>query len=206
MKLLYFSLILFLFLSPACDTGKQEDSIPLKAAELNQKEQELLAREQLVEQKERELARREQIFDSASNKLQDSASNNGIIDSSLELRPNIPGLYNVTMKCTQTNCTGSAVGDTKNEQWNITYEQNFVIIRAMSDKKLVRIYKGNYLVGGIELEAQPDSLTALPVGKIIVRLQETKDNQLDGVREITRQDDCRVIYDLDLKKLESSAL
>ena len=199
MKLLYFSLILLLF-SPACSTREEENSIRLKVAELSQKEQELLAREQLLEQKELELSRREHVLDSASKKVPDSALNMSSTDSLLHSRPHMPGLYNVTMKCTKTNCPGSAVGDTKNEQWNISFEQNLVIIRAMADKKLVRIYKGNYLPGGIELEAQADSLTTLPVGKIIVRLQETKDNQLDGVREITRQDDCRIIYDLDLEK------
>ena len=82
----------------------------------------------------------------------------------------------------------------------MAYEQNVVVIRAMSDAKLIRIYKGNYFGGSIELEAQSDSLTTSPAGKIIVRLQETKDHELYGLREITRQDDCRIIYNLDLKK------
>ncbi|HZG25234.1 MAG TPA: hypothetical protein VEZ17_11670 [Chitinophagaceae bacterium] len=206
MKLLYFMFILSLFFSPACDTGKQESSLRLRVAELNQKEQELLAREQLVVQKEQELTRREHLLDSTSIKLRDSTSYKTTTDSLMKLHPHIPGLYNVTMRCTQTNCTGSAVGDTKNEQWNIAYEQDIVVIHAMTDKKLVRIYKGSHLGGGIELEALADTLTTSPAGKIIVRLQETKDNRLDGVREITRQDDCRVIYDLELKKLEASAL
>jgi hypothetical protein len=200
MKLLVFSFISFLFLVPACKDSKQEDSDHLKAAELNQREEAVRIREQLVQQKEQELLRREQVLDSTLNKVPDSVLNKQLSDSLFASRPHIPGVYNVTMKCTETNCTGSAVGDTKNEQWEIAYEQNFVVIRAMSDNRVVRLYKGKYLGGPIELEAQQDSSTTSPVGKIIVRLQETKDNQLEGVREITRQDDCRVIYDLDLKK------
>lgn len=199
-KCLYFFLVSFLVLTTSCESGKQDDQTQRKELELNQKEQELLAREQFVKQKEAELLTREMLLDSSSNKLTDSASKKNMEDSLSALRPQIPGLYHVTMKCIETNCTGSAVGDTKNEQWSIAYEQNSVIIKAMSDKKIIRIYKGGFLGPAIELQAQPDSLTALQAGKIIVRLQETNDSRLEGVREITRQNDCRVVFDLDLRK------
>jgi hypothetical protein len=172
-----------------------------RALELHQKEQELDAAEQFLEQREAELLMREKLLDSASGRLQDSVSYKTIEDSLLISHPQVPGLYRVTMRCTQTNCSGSAVGDTKNEEWEIAYEHNSVVIKATSGKKLIRLYKGVFSGPAIELEAQPDSLTAAGSGKIIVRLQQTKQNRLEGVREITGTNDCRIVYNLSLRKL-----
>jgi hypothetical protein len=185
--------ILFLLGSPGCDTQEREKALELKAAELNQKEQELSLRQQSLELREEELSTREKRLDSTSSIV--------IKDTLATLHPNIPGLYNVTMRCTETTCAGSAVGDTKTEQWEITFEDNSVCINAMADKKVVRIYKGSYTGGYIELAAQADNITTLQAGNMVVRLQQTKENQLEGLREITRQDNCRIVYRLDLQKL-----
>lgn len=192
MKWPIFLFILFLFTAIGCDTQKREKALKLKESELNKKEQELLVREQTVQLREEELLRREKLLDSAS------ASN--VADTLLALHPSLPGIYNVTMKCTETTCQGSAVGDTKNEQWELSFENNVVLIKAMSDKKLIRIYRGHYVGNSIELIAQPDNTATPQAGNMIVRLQETKESGLDGMREITRPENCRIIYDLDLQK------
>ena len=104
------------------------------------------------------------------------------------------------MKCTETTCTGSAVGDTKTEQWQIGFENNKVIVTATSNNKLLRLYAGNYVGNSLELTAQQDNAITPQVGKIVVRLQETKENKLEGQREIIRPEDCRIVYDLQLQK------
>jgi len=142
--------------------------------------------------KEEELLQRERSIDSASTSITK--------DTLGSLLPGLPGEYHVTMRCTETTCPGSAVGDTKTEQWQFTIENNQIIIRAMSNKKLVRVYKGGYAGNTMELFAQTDTVTSLQAGNMIVRLQETRENRLRGMREITRQDNCRIIYDLDLEK------
>jgi len=43
------------------------------------------------------------------------------------------------MRCTETNCSGSAVGDTKNEQWEIGYQNGGIVAQAFSGNKLVRV-------------------------------------------------------------------
>ena len=192
MKWLPFFLVLFLLTAVGCDTQKREKVLQLKEAELNRRDQELLIREQTVQLKEEELLNRE--------KLLDSLTNNNVADTLLTLHPALPGLYNVTMRCTETTCAGSAVGDTKNEQWEVSFENNTVVVKAMADKKLVRLYKGTYVGNSIELTAQTDASTATQPGNMIVRLQETNDKGLDGTREITRPENCRIIYDLDLQK------
>lgn len=200
MKCYIFICLVIIACCSGCDEKKQRDKPGLTASGLEKKEQDILTREKLIDQREQEVARREQILDSAANRLQDSLANQHLNDSLMRSKAQLPGMYNVTMNCTQTNCTGYAVGDTKNEQWNIAFEGALVIIRAMSNNILVRTYQGAFKEGGIELEALTDNSTVSSPGKIVVRLQESKDKRLDGVREITRKDDCRVIYNLELKK------
>jgi hypothetical protein len=192
MKWFILLFLTFSFAALGCDTQKQENALQLREAKLKEKEQEVLLREQTVQLKEAELLER--------LKLLDSLTNPNVADTLSTLHAPLPGVYNVTMKCTETNCTGSAVGDTKIEQWELSFENNLVIVKAMSEKKLLRIYKGSYTGSAIELTAQQDNLNTPQAGSMIVRLQETKDNGLDGTREITRPDNCRITYDLDLQK------
>jgi hypothetical protein len=180
-----------LLAASGCDTQKREKALELKEIELNEKEHELFVREKKVQLKEEELLSRE--------KLLDSLTNRNVADTLSALHPHVPGLYNVTMKCIETTCTGSAVGDTKIEQWEFSFESNSVVVKAMTGKTLARIYKGKFVGVSIELAAQLDNPNP-QAGNIIVRLQATKDNGLEGTREITRLENCRIIYDLDLQK------
>ena len=190
-KAIFLMFLIFAVL-PACDTPKEERDFQAKETELNQKEQELLMKEKSLELKEEELAKREQLLDSTANK--DSTN------SLSALHQNIPGVWNVTMRCTQTTCPGSAVGDTRNEQWKITFQNNTVIATAIKDKKFLRIYSGTYIGNSFELSAQPDTVDREQTAEIIVRLQKTKDNEMAGLREIIRPEDCRILYALELSK------
>lgn len=183
---------LWLITSTGCDLREREMELEKKLSEVNQKEQELLVKEKSLQLKEDELAQKEKLLDSASNKL--------MADSLAVLHPELPGTWNVTMRCTETTCPGSAVGDVKNEQWQISYQDNTVIVNAMSDNKLVRTYSGTYTGSVIELSTQPDTAQAGQNTKMVVRLQVTKDNEMTGQREIIRPEDCRIVYSLDLKK------
>ena len=104
----------------------------------------------------------------------------------------------VEMQCTETNCPGSAVGDVKNEQWDFKFQNNMVIASAMSNNQLVRVYTGDYVGNTLKLSVQQDSTDAS--AKIIVRLQQTKDKEMTGDREITQANGCRILYSLRLKK------
>jgi hypothetical protein len=191
MKWLIFLLLFILFIAPGCDIRKREQLLAQKDAELKQKEQQLLLREKSLEVREAQLSSHGMMPDSASQMLPDSLR---------AKHGNLPGIYDVTMNCIETTCAGSAVGDTKTEQWQINFENNRVIVKAMSDKKLIRSYSGTYIGNMIELAAQQDSLHTPQTGEIIVRMQETKENVLEGQREIIRPEQCRILYKLELLK------
>ena len=101
-----------------------------KLAYVNQKEQELLLKEKSLRLTEVELAQKENLLDSSSKNP---------TDSFIALHPQLPGKWDVTMRCTETNCFGSGVGDTKNEQWEIGYQNGGIVAQAFSGNKLVRV-------------------------------------------------------------------
>lgn len=187
--------IVFVFLTTfvvsGCEMRKKEQRLDIKEAALNQKEQELIARENSLNLKEEDLISREKLLDSTSKIVADTLST---------LFPNLPGTYNVVMKGTQTTCPGSAVGDTKLEQWELSFQNNSIIVKAMSDNKLVRVYSGTYVGNSFELLAQQDHQNSAPEVSIVVRIQPLKADEMVGRREIIREKDCRIVYDLSLKK------
>ncbi|RYY11202.1 MAG: hypothetical protein EOO04_35640 [Chitinophagaceae bacterium] len=192
MKLILIVVAAILLITPGCNSDERQQALEQKEAELNRREQDLQLKNQALDLKEEELNRREKAIDSMTPL--------NVADTLALLHPDLAGVYNVTMRCTQTNCPESAVGDIKNERWHFSIDSNRVVARAMSANQLVRLYTGTYTGTTIQLIAQADTISNLQAGNMIVRLQETKKNQLTGQREITRQDNCRIIYDLELQK------
>jgi hypothetical protein len=99
------------------------------------------------------------------------------------------------MTCTETTCAGSAVGDTKTEEWELSYEGNTLIAKAHTNEQLIRTYKGFYTGNTIELVESRDSTEANV--KMVVRLRLADETHMEGQREITRKD-CKIIYDIKL--------
>jgi hypothetical protein len=182
---------LFSFFAAGCGLREREMELEKRTNELNRKEQELLLKIKSFQLQEEELLKRQKQLDSSSRLL---------ADSFLLQHPKILGKWNVTMHCTETTCPGSAIGDIKNEQWEISYQNKQVIAQAYSDNKLVRIYSGNYNGSAIELSTGPDNPDLSLSTNMIVRIQEIKENEMRGKREIIRPDNCRIIYDLLFKK------
>lgn len=170
---------------------QREIELDKKLAEVNEKEQLLSLKEQSLDFKEQELNEREKLLDSTTKKIAN--------DSLYILHPQLPGTWLVKMQCIETNCPGSAVGDTKNEQWDFKFHDNSIIASAISNNQLVRVYSGYYVGSSIKLTVQQDS-TDLKAAKITVRLQNIKQKEMDGEREIIQANGCRIVYALQLKK------
>lgn len=187
MKWIFLVLLSFSFSS--CGLRQREMELDRKTNELNQKEQELSLKEQSLAAKEQQLNDREKQMDSTSSVVKDS----------LILEHNkIPGTWMVEMQCTETNCPGSAVGDTKSEQWEIKFLDNLVVASAMSNNQLIRIYTGSYFGNLLKLSVQQDSTQTS--AKMNVRLTQTKEKEMEGEREIIQANGCHILYSLKLKK------
>ena len=190
MKFCYLLLLVVMLFFYGCSYKQKEEQIERKEAELNQKEQELILKEKTLAIKEEELLKKQSKMDSSFN------NNSPYIDT-------LTGNWNVQMTCTQTTCPGFAVGDTKTEQWNISYEANHIIAKAMNGDKLSRIYSGIYTGNTVELVEEREGTTAQPATKMTIRLQLKEGTSMQGQREIVRENGCRVLYSLQLDKRSS---
>ncbi len=191
MKLIYLMLLYFSICSSGCGLRERETALEKRENEINQKEQQLLLLEKQLALKEEALTEREKNIDTLPPQV-------FVADSAL-LDTTIIGGWSVNMRCTETTCEGSAVGDTKNEVWTIEYQNKAVIVKAMADKKLVRTYTGTYKENGLQLTAQQEP--AAPANKITVNLELKSPDGMEGIREIRRPEECRIVYAVTLKKI-----
>lgn len=176
----------------SCSLRKREIELDKKLTDLHQREQQLSLKEQSLDFREQQLNDREKSLDSTTRKN----SNDSIYIQHQQL----PGTWSVRMQCTETNCPGSAVGDTKNEQWEFKFQDNSVIASAISNNQLVRVYTGTYFGELLKLSVQEDT-TEANSAKMVVRLQSVKDKEMEGEREVIQSNGCRILYSLQLKKL-----
>ena len=188
MKILPILSLLFCFLLSSCGIREREEALEQREKEINQKEQSLLLLQKQLQLKEEDLLHREKVLDSTRLLARDSSVMN----------PKLLGKWAATMRCTATTCEGSAVGDVKNEQWDISYQDKNVIVRAMADGKLVRTYTGGFMDNSLQLTAQQEENT--PPTKMTVQLNFRSDTELEGERKITRANNCQIVYALSLSK------
>lgn len=180
--------LLFFVVLPGCDIEQREKDLEKKAQVLQQKEEELQAREVALSMKEEELARMTQALDSTRQ------------DSTFIYDPSLIGLWSVSMTCTETTCPGSAVGDARTEQWELSYQGQHIMARALVSDTLTRVYQGIYTGNTIELVEERSGVQAQPATRMIVRLRKVSPAVLEGQREIIREGECKIIYALQMSK------
>ncbi|WP_157097953.1 hypothetical protein [Niabella ginsenosidivorans] len=166
--------------------------------QLDQREQALIAREQLVMIKEKQLKLLEDSLKKNFEKI-DSA-NLSQAEQTFPLPDSLAGSWNVNMVCTQTNCTGFAVGDIRKETWQIAGVDNNVTIRALQGEKLIRVYTGKFTGTQLKL-ATPETAQTATIMK--VELNIDNQNKMNGQRIITQPDGCNTSFKADLDKLKT---
>jgi hypothetical protein len=174
---------------PGCKSRKAENLMQTRELALNQKEQELLLREKKLELKEAALMEIQNRLDSTMK-----------VDTTKVLYQPLIGLWNAKMICTETTCAGSAVGDNKAEQWDFSYQSNTIIAKAMVNKNISRVYTGTYTGNSFELTENRTDTTVAPDTRMFVRINIIDSTHMAGQRQIIREGDCRIVYDLKLEK------
>lgn len=183
-----FLLALLLF-TTGCDLRQREEALQKKEAILNDREQSLLLREKTLQLREEEVLKREQHLDSTMKQ-----------DTTRLVQPALIGRWDVKMTCTEATCPGSAIGDTKTEVWEFSYAGTTLMVKAIASEKLVRVYTGFYTGNTIELVEERPGTDSEGSTKMVIRLRLSDDTHMEGQREIIRENDCRVVYSLQLQK------
>lgn len=176
---------MLLFFSLGCSNQEDRDN-QKTSTQLEQLRDSLLTKERELTLKEQALTKREQALDSTSTR--DSV---GIINSDLM------GKWQVKMTCVETNCEGSAIGDVRTENWNISYQNDVAIVEALSNGKVQRLYTGLY--NGKELQLVSSSAPSETT--IAILLTPQSEISMRGRREITQAGGCKIFYRLELDKL-----
>lgn len=181
-------LLMLTILLHSCGLNEREKKLKFRQKETARKEQQLLAWEQRLKMKEDSLEFTKKHLDSTKNGT----------DTLSTYDPAIVGKWNVKMSCIETSCSGSAIGDTKTEQWAITYRQNTVVVNAYSGTVLTRVYIGTYKNKVLQILDEKPNAGAL----IIANLNFTNDDRMDGTREVIQNDECRIVYALNARKVK----
>lgn len=185
-------IIFFIVSLSGCDLRSRELAIEKREADLKEREQQLILKEKDIMLRE-EALRRQNIADS-------------IAADSTVIIPGLEGSWSVKMTCTETTCSGSAVGDTKSETWNLAYQGNHIIARAMEGDKLVRVYSGSFNGKTLVLKENVDQQGVEPAASLTVRLNVVSQGSMEGDREIVRQNGCRIVYRIQMNQQKLKTL
>lgn len=189
--ILTFFAIFSLIMLSGCNFAERDKQLTEREKSLSQREQELLLKEKDIQVREHEISLKEQSLDSTK------------LDSTFIYNAELVGTWSVKMECKETSCSGFAIGDTKTETWDIRYHDKLVIAKVMTNNaghKLLRVYTGYYTGEVLQLanestEGNPDKTTLMTV-----RLKFTTAGQMEGQREINRQENCRILFSIKLNK------
>ena len=200
MKQTVIVIICLLFITLSCRNREREKQLDAKEAELNEREQQLLLREKTLDFREQEISDRRRIIDSIRQtdsiiKLTDSLA----AQDTIQTNPALTGEWTVKMTCIETSCPGSAIGDTRIEQWNLSYQGQHIVAKAKDRGNLVRTYSGNYTGDILELIEHRDTSMVYDT-RMVVRLRVHDNNTIEGQREIIRSNECKIVYAVSMNK------
>lgn len=185
--MLYLCLLATCLLS-GCGMQEREAALKKREAALALREQELVRKEESLRLREETLLQKQQSQDSA------------LQDSSVFANANLEGRWSVKMVCTETSCAGSAIGDTKSELWDFSYQNGRVMATAIENNLVVRTYSGTYKNNLLELTETVERSSESPATQILVHIKPLSETTMEGQREIIRLGDCRIVYALELTK------
>ena len=191
MRCYLFLSFVFLLTFTGCDIGQREREIKKRTSELDKKEQLLSAKEKELQLKEEALQAREASLDSVRH------------DTVFIHHPEIVGRWDVKMQCIETDCPGSAIGDTKTEQWEIAYRGRAIIAKVVVNKAIVRIYTGSFEANALKLISQSYESDPAKTTIMQIRLQLSGEGRMEGIRAIDRPDNCLTVFNLQLEKKHS---
>ena len=186
------SLSIVVMVSSSCDFKARQQELEKRRIELDNREQGLILREKAVQFKE----------DSLQLLLTRKDSSIIIVDSISLLPPALHGEWITRSVCTETNCSGSAVGDTRTDTWLLGSRDSSIYINSVNSNQITRVYTGKFYRSNL-IKASTVS-TANPQEErtaiFNVTLNEVSATRIKGTREIIQPDGCKIVYSVEMTK------
>ncbi|OJV51989.1 MAG: hypothetical protein BGO31_10000 [Bacteroidetes bacterium 43-16] len=188
-KLIYVSTFLLITASlSSCGFEERKKALDAREVSLRDREQSLLMKEKMLTQLEDSI----KLSIAQQDSMTLSLKNLG-----LPLPDSLQGTWNINMLCTQTSCSGSAVGDTRKESWTFSGgDSTGVYVKAMQGENLVRVYSGIYDGSGFILST-PNVSGDPNATSMNVKLAVNTPDKLSGTRIIQQADGCTITYKID---------
>jgi|SRR5690606_22620006 len=163
-----------------------------KEAELEQREIELIRKENQFAEKEAEYLSLLKFKDSIQANI-DSVAYQSWPDSLI-------GKWSSKTICTESNCSDYVIGDQRVDIWVFDQDSTGLHTRVLNNKnEIVRTYQAKYSPDGIRLTYQTDS-TATRKVVMNVNLDQLKSDKITGKRTITIDDKCSAVFNLELNR------
>ena len=194
--------LLLAVLTCGCNLKQREESLDEREKALSEKEKQLVLYENSLYLWEKKLASREQLLNDTKTDTVQVKDSLQLTDSTYIIDSTIVGEWNVVMTCTQTSCAGFAVGDTKAEKWQFAYSGKELVVKAMVNNDVVRVYNGYNIGNNIELVQSETGSVSPAVTNMTVRLRKVNDDMLEGERVIIRENNCKVVFALRFGKIK----
>ncbi|CAM3704969.1 hypothetical protein [Flavobacterium chungbukense] len=164
-----------------------------KEQELNQRENTLLEREKKFADKEDEYEMLLKMKDSLKTVFiaKDSVPKVQMWPDSLKIK------WNSKMICRESNCSNYVIGDQRTEVWDFVSDSTGVFTNVLSNNKIKRVFRGQYLGTKIVLDSAKESSLKNTI-KINVVLDDIKKNVIKGTQTIISQDNCTAKFSVEL--------
>jgi hypothetical protein len=187
MKIRTLAILIFAAALHGCGFKEKEQQIARKEKQLAEKEQSLIQWEQRLTLLERDL------LDKKKKQAEDSTAAMDSTQAQIFV-----GKWTIKMRCVETNCSGSAIGDSKTETWEISYQNRAMVVNAFARNELSRIYNGSFSQNRLEVaNGQPGAESLIRV------ILEAKENKMEGIRDVERAD-CKIRYTLTAERQKQS--
>lgn len=177
----------------SCGFEERKKALDARETALKEREQHLLVKQKMLLQLEDSI----KLSIAQQDSLTISLKNIG-----LPLPDSLQGTWNVNMLCTQTTCSGSAVGDTRKESWTFSGgDSTGVYVKAMQGENLVRVYSGIFDGSGFVLST-PNVAGEVNATTMNVKLNINTRDKLSGSRIIQQADGCTITYKIDADRVK----
>ena len=205
-KILFFAVVTFLF---NCTSSS------------NDKEKELLERENAVLKKELELKSKEENtnkistsetvdakykqgvkFKSPNSSKGSELSKSGLQGVKIGVRvTDFIGKWRTEMKCIKSDCRNVRVGEVKIETWLISLDKKGLNVKVIDHTDTNNKYKGKYLNDTLFLEANVangilDEITNIKANLVIVKDDPRNITVLTGERKVRSPEGCMITYEI----------
>lgn len=161
----------------------------------NEKEKNLVAREQQLLEKEKLFAKKESQYQ-ALLKMKDSIFSKKDSVKIVKWPAEISGSWSGKVICTESNCSDYVVGDQRTDIWEFDNDSTQLVAKIINNNNLVRLYSGKFENNEIKLNFKTDS-TAKKKVEMNVLLSDISDIKIRGTRTIA-VDNCMAKFSVEL--------